>query len=99
MGFLDKLKELLMGQQAQAPSGQGIDPNRPWDSPGLQEMARMKGQGGASGGMHMMPGGQMMPDAEMGPQSIADDPMALAVKLMKQREMAAAALPERSWNR
>lgn len=44
-------------------------PAQPWDTP----------MGGAAPpGMHMMPGGQMMRDSEMG--SIADQPMAQAGK-------------------
>jgi hypothetical protein len=63
-------------------------PRQPWDTP----------MGGASPqGMHMMPGGQMMANSEMG--SIADQPMAQAGKreeLMKAlAPIGALANPER----
>ena len=91
--FLAQLKALLGGGGGEAPppAEPDMDEARPWDSPSMRPPP-----------MHTMPGGEMMPGATMPagpPGSIADDPMALAAKLERQKRIAAMVAPEGAWNR
>ena len=86
-GFLDAIMALLGGSQAPPPDpNEGINVDRPWDSPVLTRGAQ---------GPTPAPSPTPTPMAATSP---ADDAFAQAQRLARQRELMAKILPEGTWN-
>jgi hypothetical protein len=88
-GFLDKLRQMMMGSRPPTAPPQAMPEGKPWEDPSLAPP------------MHQMPGSQMMPGAQHpGPMPTGQDDITAQVQqLMKQREIAKRLIPEQGWNK
>ena len=87
MDFLEQLKSLIGGGQKPQPAPDDLNEARPWDSPSLQTAQPIQPMSPAA------------PPPSMPAMSPMEDAVQQAMKLEKQRKMAASMIPERSWNR
>ena len=88
-GFMARIKAMLMGAKKPMASPQTMAEGKPWEDPSLAPPGLQRPTG-----IPQMP----RPTPSPGPQSIADDPMSQAIRLMKQRELMKRFIPESMWN-